>query len=66
VFKDDRVVQMRLGSYQILVNGLPINMDVTPRVVPGRVLIPFRFLAQSLGAEVIWEEAEPDTVIIHF
>jgi hypothetical protein len=66
IVKNGDTVQMSLGSNKILVNGEPIYMDVEPKVLPGRVLIPFRYLAEALGAEVIWDEAEPDTVTLHF
>lgn len=66
VLKGDRVVQMKVGSKQILVNGIAMNMDVAPKVVPGRVLIPFRFLAQSLGAEVVWDAADANTITLNF
>jgi len=66
VLKADRVVQMKVGSKQVLVNGVPMMMDVAPKVVPGRVLVPFRFLAQALGAEVVWDESDPNTIILNF
>lgn len=66
VIRGERFVQMKVGSKQILVNGITLNMDVAPKVVPGRVLIPFRFLAQALGAEVVWDPADPNTIILNF
>jgi len=66
VIRGERFVQMKVGSKQILVNGVTLNMDVAPKVVPGRVLIPFRFLAQALGAEVVWDPADPNTIILNF
>lgn len=66
VIRDARIVQMKVGSNQILVNGIPLTMDAAPKVVPGRVLIPFRFLAQALGAEVVWDPADPNTITLNF
>lgn len=66
VVKDEHTVKMTLGSNKILVNGDAIYMDTIPKVVPGRVLIPFRYLAEALGAEVVWDEAAPDIVTLYF
>lgn len=66
VIRNERIVQMKVGSNQILVNGIALTMDVAPKVVPGRVLIPFRFLAQALGAEVVWDAADPNTITLNF
>lgn len=32
-------------------------LDTTPEIVEGRTLVPVRTLAETLGAEVIWDEA---------
>ncbi|HHW40154.1 MAG TPA: copper amine oxidase N-terminal domain-containing protein [Syntrophomonadaceae bacterium] len=66
VIRNERIVQMKVGSNQILVNGIALTMDAAPKVVPGRVLIPFRFLAQALGAEVVWDPADPNTITLNF
>jgi hypothetical protein len=34
------------------------NLNIKPRIVNGRVLVPFRFLGESLGCEVEWDGAE--------
>jgi len=38
------------------VDGKPLTMDVSPVEQNGRVLIPFRAIAESLGIEVSWDE----------
>ncbi len=58
LIKGDRVVQMTIGSKVMLINGASITMDVAPEVVePGRTMLPFRWIAQALGAQVGWDEA---------
>lgn len=54
-----RTVEMTVGSKTMLVDGKPIEMDVAPEIVPpGRTMLPVRFVAEGLGAEVEWYEAE--------
>jgi hypothetical protein len=55
--KGDRVVQVKIGSKVMLINGASITMDVAPEVKDGRTMLPFRWIAQALGASVEWDEA---------
>ena len=41
----------------VLVNGRPLIADVPPQIIGGRTMVPLRFLAQALGAEVGWDAA---------
>lgn len=44
-------------SIKVNVDGSALNMDVSPILENGRVLVPFRFIAESLGGMVSWDEA---------
>ncbi|MEW6772099.1 MAG: copper amine oxidase N-terminal domain-containing protein [Bacillota bacterium] len=56
LIKGDRVVQMTIGSKVMQINGASITMDVAPEIAaPGRTMLPFRFVAQALGATVTWD-----------
>ena len=52
-----------IGSRFPTVNGLPVELDVPGTIVEGRTLVPARFIAESLGAEVNWIQ-ETRTVVI--
>ncbi len=39
------------------VNGEAISLDSPPTIVDGRTLVPVRFLAESLGGTVSWDDA---------
>ena len=41
----------------VLIDGLQIHSDVKPIIQNGRVLLPFRVLAEALGVKVYWESA---------
>jgi len=53
------------GGIHVVVNGIDINakMDVKATMVNGRVLVPARFLAEALGAEVAWDAATKTVTI---
>lgn len=42
---------------KLIVNGQEIQCDVPPQNINGRVLVPARFVAESLGASVTWDAA---------
>ncbi|KUG02349.1 hypothetical protein ASZ90_020302 [hydrocarbon metagenome] len=64
LMKGDKVVQLKVGSSTILVNGVAITMDVAPvNVAPGRVCLPIRFVAQAFGASVGWDAATQQVTV---
>lgn len=56
-------VQVVVGSRTARVNGVARTLEVVAREVAGRVMIPLRFVAQSLGVAVDYD-ASSDTVVI--
>lgn len=53
----DRVVQLQLGSTNMLINGVAVPLDVAPSIVNGRTMLPIRALAQALRADIVWDGA---------
>ncbi len=58
-----RGVHLHIGSTAATVNGQTVYMDVAPFLVGARTLVPLRFVAQALGANVNWN-ASNNTVYI--
>ena len=58
-----RSVHLHIGSTQAVVNGQTLTMDVAPFLIGARTLVPLRFVAQSLGAAVNWNQSN-NTVYI--
>ena len=54
---DNKVVQLTIGSNVMVINGISIAMDVAAELKDGRTMLPFRWVAQALGAKVNWDEA---------
>jgi len=57
LIKGDRVIQVQIKSKIMLINGAKVTMDVAPEIKDGRTMLPFRWIAQALGASVEWDEA---------
>ncbi|MBV8374233.1 MAG: copper amine oxidase N-terminal domain-containing protein [Candidatus Eremiobacteraeota bacterium] len=58
-----RTIALTIGSTQAVVNGQPTVLDVAPFVVGSRTLVPLRFIAQSLGAGVNWNDSTSTVTI---
>lgn len=57
IFRANRIVQVTIGSTTMLVNGVPLTMDVAPEITAERTMLPIRFVAQGLGVNVDWDAA---------
>ena len=47
-----------LAEIAIVINGNTIRYDIAPQFMKGRVLVPFRGIFESLGAQVDWHEGQ--------
>jgi len=50
-------VEIRMGNRIANKNGAEITMEVAATIINGHALVPLRFLAESIGAKVEWDEA---------
>ncbi|KUO49836.1 MAG: hypothetical protein APF76_00910 [Desulfitibacter sp. BRH_c19] len=53
--KDSKVVILHIGDKTTLVNGQPLEIDVAAKIFNNRTMVPGRFIAETLGAQVNWE-----------
>lgn len=52
----DKTIQVRPSVNQIMVNDKAVDMEVAAEVqFPGRVMLPYRFIAEAFGATVNWD-----------
>jgi outer membrane protein assembly factor BamB len=56
-------VDLHIGSRVAQADGQLLVLDVPPRLIDGRTLVPVRFVAEALGAAVTWEEPTQTVVI---
>jgi hypothetical protein len=52
-----RTISLHIGSTDAVVNGKPAVVDVAPFLIGSRTLVPLRFIAQSLGATVNYDNS---------
>jgi uncharacterized YkwD family protein len=62
--KNTTVIILQIGKYTMLQNGKIITLDVAPKIVGDRTLVPIRAVSESFGAQVEWLE-ESRSVQIH-
>jgi hypothetical protein len=43
---------------KLIVNGQEIKPDVPPQIINGRTMVPIRWVAEALGADVQWDEQQ--------
>ena len=56
---------LTIGSDQSLVNGAPVTLDAPAELLPpGRTFVPLRFISETLGARVDWDDAMESITII--
>lgn len=53
--KDNLLIKLRVESDIAYVNDNIVSLDVPAKIFNGRTLVPVRFIAESLGADVSWD-----------
>jgi hypothetical protein len=64
LMRGKRVAQLKVGKAAVIIQGIEIPIDVAPEIVePGRVMIPYRWVAFALGADVSWSEEKQQVTV---
>ncbi|MBY7738370.1 stalk domain-containing protein [Paenibacillus polymyxa] len=53
--KNDDTLTLNIGSKLAYKNSKPVQLDAATQIQKGQVLVPLRFVSQSLGAKVNWD-----------
>lgn len=53
--KDDTKLELVIDNYRAYVDGQPQDLDVAPKIVNGRTIVPLRFVSEASGSRVDWE-----------
>lgn len=56
-------ITLRIGSSIAIVNNKEVFLDAPPFLERGRTLVPIRFISESIGATVIWNEKDSSIII---
>ena len=62
--KADLLIELYLGQTTAYVNGQPIVLDVAAFAENNRTYLPLRFIAENLGATVLWDQPTQTVTII--
>lgn len=54
----DNTAILTLNSAKATVNGAAVTMDTAPTIINGRTMLPIRFVAESFGFDVTWNDAD--------
>lgn len=57
ITKDDTILEIFIGEPFAILNGAPVELDAAAFIENDRTYLPLRLIAESLGAEVIWNAA---------
>ncbi|MDP4180550.1 MAG: DUF5050 domain-containing protein [Bacillota bacterium] len=55
--RNGKIIKLKLGDKTALIDGAPVIMDVEPKIIKGKTLVPLRFIGESFGADVNWDNA---------
>ncbi|MDD4568874.1 MAG: N-acetylmuramoyl-L-alanine amidase [Tepidanaerobacteraceae bacterium] len=55
IMTQSKTIILRIDDRKALVNGQEIFLDVPAKIVNDRTMVPLRFLGETLGAEVSWD-----------
>lgn len=58
-----KTMVLTIGQKEILVDGQKVVNDVAPMIKADRAVLPIRVVAEELGADVAWKEAEKKITI---
>ena len=62
-YKGNQTVTLQIGNRLMTQNGTPILLDVGPKLVGSRTLVPVRAVSESFGATVDWVESALTVVV---
>lgn len=51
-----RTVEMWIDCKTAYLNGVMTEVEVSPKLIGGRTMMPLRFMAETLGCQVDWED----------
>lgn len=49
---------------KVVLDGKELIFDASPQIIQGRTMVPFRALAEQIGADVKWDEATKQVTVI--
>ncbi|MDP5275522.1 stalk domain-containing protein [Chengkuizengella axinellae] len=61
--KDDIKIVLQIGSDEAMLNNQTMNLTMPAEIINGSTLVPLRFVSESLGANVNYQQDENNKII---
>ncbi|MBC7195363.1 MAG: copper amine oxidase N-terminal domain-containing protein [Caldisericia bacterium] len=58
------IIILQVNNKYIYINGQQIEIDVPPKIIEGRTYLPIKWVAEPLGAQVLWDSNEKKVTIL--
>jgi hypothetical protein len=62
-YNESMDIIMTIGSNRAYINDLEFILDTSPIIVNSRTLVPIRFISESLGKKVSWDNNNRNVII---
>lgn len=56
VTKEDKTITLKKGSKDAFINNILQKLDTEPQLLNNRIMVPLRFISETLDAKVDWNE----------
>ncbi len=63
IIKENTSIELVIGKLNAEVNGSNVALDTAPKIINGRTMLPLRFVAENLGADVNWNSEKREITI---
>lgn len=58
-----KLIYLPIGQQQVTVNGVASSLDVPAQILADRTMVPVRFVSETIGAEVGWDNTDRKVTI---
>lgn len=62
--QNGRQVKLTVGTPEAIVDGRTVRLETPPQMYQNRVYVPLRFIGESLGADVSWDQGAHQVKIV--
>ncbi|MBA4365764.1 MAG: hypothetical protein C0398_07210 [Coprothermobacter sp.] len=59
-----RVIELKIGSSTMLVDGSPVVLEAAPIILNSRTFLPIRAVVEAVGGTIAWEASERRVTIV--
>lgn len=55
VEKEGKIINFTIGNPEVMVNGIPLTIELAPYINEGNSMLPLRFIGEQFGLKVTWD-----------